>query len=153
MIQKEKPVSANHEAERQIRRTLNSYCERIDSADFDGFARLFERGLWFMVDTPGVEPVLSWLEANIVLHDGKTHTRHEISNLDVEVTNDGHTAEFRCYVAIWQDLPASRPELMVHARFAGTFRLVDDQWWWSSHTMTPDFVGDLSQHIRGSATA
>ena len=121
-------MSANQEAERQIRRTLNSYCERIDSADFDGFARLFERGRWFMVDTPGAEPVLSWLEANIVLHDGKTHTRHEISNLDVEVTNDGHTAEFRCYVAIWQDLPASRPELTVHARFAGTFRLVDDQW-------------------------
>jgi 3-phenylpropionate/cinnamic acid dioxygenase small subunit len=153
MIREEESVSANLEAERQIRRTLNSYCERIDSADFDGFARLFERGCWFMVDTPGVEPVLSWLEANIVLHDGKTHTRHEISNLDVEVTNDGHTAEFRCYVAIWQDLPASRPELMVHARFAGTFRLVDDQWWWCSHTMTPDFVGDLSQHIRGSATA
>jgi hypothetical protein len=146
-------MPADLEAEGHVRRTLNSYCESFDRGDFEKFASLFERGQWFMVDAPGAEAVLTWLRTNIVLHDGETLTRHDISNLDVEVVDDHGVAQFRCHVAIWQILPARPPRLMVLGRWAGEFRLVDDTWWWSSHTAVVDYSGDLSQHIKGFAAA
>jgi hypothetical protein len=142
-------VAETYEAEHQIRRTLHRYCETIDSADFDGFAELFEAGQWFMVSEPGAQAVRDWLDAHIVLYEGRTHTRHEIANLIVDSSDAGDTADFRCYVTIWQDVPPAQPELIAHVRFRGSFGLIDGQWRWRTHSIEEDFRSDLSRHIKG----
>lgn len=142
-------MSASHHTEQQIRETLHRYCEAIDGADFGAFADIFRNGRWFMADKYGSAPVRAWLDKNIVLYDGRTYTRHEIANLIVESGEGSDEASFRCYVAIWQDLPQEVPRLLVHASFSGSFRLLDGQWWWQDHVMNPAYAADLTSHIIG----
>lgn len=144
------PVPVTYEVEQQIKLALHKYCESIDTADFDAFAALFERGRWFMVPQPGSQPVRDWLDQHIVLYDGHTYTRHEISNLSIEPTDSPDEAAFNCYVTIWQDLPQEPPKLMVHARFDGSFQRSGEAWWWSTHALTEHYRGDLSGHIKGA---
>lgn len=143
------PITVSYEVEQQIKLTLHKYCEAIDTADFDGFAALFERGRWFMVSQPGSQPVRDWLDERIVLYDGHTYTRHEISNLSVRPTESPDDVAFNCYVAIWQDLPGESPKLMVHVRFDGSFHRSGETWWWATHTAAEQYAGDLSGHIKG----
>lgn len=145
-------MSAKHHTEQQIRQTLHEYCEAMDDANFDAFATVFEHGQWFMVNEPGSAPIRAWLDQNIVLYDGRTFTRHEVTNLVVESSEDSDQARFRCYIAIWQDLPDEAPRLLVHARFSGSFRRLDGQWWWHKHVMSPSYTADLSSHIKGAGS-
>lgn len=141
------PVS--YEVEQQVELTLHKYCEAIDTADFAGFAALFERGRWALAPQPGSQAVRDWLDERIVLYDGNTHTRHEMSNVSVHAAETPDEAAFTCYIAIWQDLPGEPPKLMAHARFDGTFRRSGETWWWSTHELTVQYAGDLSGHIKG----
>lgn len=141
-------MSASHHTEQLIRETLHSYCEAIDGAHFDAFAGIFQHGRWFMADEVGSASVREWLNRHVVLHDGRTLTRHEIANITVQSEEGSDEALFRCYVAIWQDLPDEVPRLLVHANFSGTFRLVDGRWWWRDHVMNPLYTADLASHIR-----
>lgn len=141
--------TVSYEVEQQIKLTLHKYCEAIDTADFDAFAALFERGRWFMVSEPGSQPVRDWLDEYIVLYDGHTHTRHEITNLSVLPTGSPDETAFNCYVTIWQDLPETPPKLMAHVRFDGSFQRSEQSWWWTTHTATVQYAGDLGGHIKG----
>lgn len=143
------PVTVGYEVEQQIKLTLHRYCETIDTADFDAFAALFERGRWFMVSQPGSQPVRDWLDEYIVLYDGHTYTRHEISNLSIQPTDSPDEVAFNCYVTIWQDLPGEPPKLLAHARFDGSFQRSGETWWWYTHALTVQYAGDLSGHIKG----
>lgn len=142
-------MSATIEAEHAIRTVLHQYCDYFDTAHFEAFAALFERGRWFMVQEPGSGPVCDWINDNVVLYDGRPLTRHEITNLVVDTPATSGDVRFRCYVAIWQHLPAEAPRLLAHARFSGTFHRHEGGWHWREHTMSADYAGDLSTHIRG----
>jgi 3-phenylpropionate/cinnamic acid dioxygenase small subunit len=144
------PVLASNEAVQQITQALYRYCESIDNADFGAFAALFERGHWFLAPQPGSQSVRAWLDEHVMLYDGHTYTRHEITNLAITGTEDGDATTFACYLAIWQDLPEHEPRLMVHAQFSGSFQRADATWWWSTHAADLRYVGDLSGHIKGS---
>lgn len=146
-------MAASHDAEREVRAVLHRYCEAMDDADFDAFAALFAHGRWFMVDEPGSAPVREWLDRNIVLHDGRTLTRHEIVNLTVQAEEGSDEAGFRCYATIWQDLPGTVPHLLAHVRFSGSFHLLDGTWWWRDHEMTATYTADLSSHIDGASAS
>lgn len=142
-------MSVAEDAEQQVRTTLHSYCDTFDRADFEAFAALFEQGRWFMVGEPGAEPVVEWINKNIVLYEGRPLTRHEVTNLIVEPGEGPDEVGFRCYIAIWQHLPDALPKLLAHARFRGTFRQSGGHWRWHEHAMEGDYAGDLSTHING----
>ena len=145
------PVS--HETGQQIQSTLLEYCEAIDRADFAALAALFEHGRWFIMDEPGSAPMRAWLDEHIILYDGQTRTRHELSNVSVEPGERPDAVAFRCYVTIHQYQPSGPPQLLAHVRFHGTFVEREGRWWWSEHEMIADYAGDLGGHIRGGLAA
>jgi 3-phenylpropionate/cinnamic acid dioxygenase small subunit len=140
------PVS--YETEQAVRSTLHQYCEAIDTADLEGFAALYEHGHWFLVPEPGAKPVFDWLSKYTILYDGKTFTRHELSNLQVEGSDSADEVTFKCYLTIWQDLPGKEPLLVAHVRFYGSFRQLDGKWWLNTHSAESDYQGDFSGHVR-----
>lgn len=139
--------------EQQVRATLHKYCTAFDEADFKAFAALFEKGRWFMVSRSGSEAVFEWIAEHVLLYDGRPLTRHEITNVLVAAGEHPDEASFSCYVAIWQHLPDTTPQLLTHARFSGTFRQSGTGWWWDQHVMTADYAGDLGHHIKGGLSA
>ena len=142
-------TSIQNEPEQKISATLEQYCRTFDDARFEAFAALFQHGRWFMVAHPGSRPVLRWIDQHVVLYDGRPLTRHQIGDLIVSAGSDPDEAAFRCGIVITQQLPGVSERLLARARFSGTFRRLDDGWWWHEHAMEPEEAGDLSTHIRG----
>ncbi|HEY5332100.1 MAG TPA: nuclear transport factor 2 family protein [Solirubrobacterales bacterium] len=141
-------MHARYETHREIERILYRYCTAIDTADFDSFAGLFAKGQWFMVDRAGSEPVREWLEENVILYDGQTRMKHQLTNLVIDEDEDGEGASFTCYISLWQGLKDFPVQPIFYGRFRGTFARVDGEWWWKSLDVTSDLVGDMSHHIK-----
>ena len=136
---------ATHQA---IERTLYRYCAAIDSSDYETFAGLFKHGQWFMVDHPGPEPVRKWLEENVLLYDGRTMMRHQITNLQIDEEESGREASFTCCISLWQGLDDFPIQPIFFGRFSGTFALLDGEWWWQTNRVDADLVGVMSRHLR-----
>lgn len=139
----------SYASEKEIWRTLCAYCEGIDTADFDAVARLWKHGRWPFADEPGSEPMRRWLDDHVILYDGKTHTKHQLTNTVIDVDDEAGTATFTSYASIWQALPNFPLQALIYATFNGTFERLDGRWWWKTMQMVPDLINDTSWHVRG----
>ncbi len=139
------------EAECAIRRLMNDYCYLIDAGDIEGFAALFEHGSWSVVGEPagpavGATEVAERLKAVILYDGGVPHTKHCMSNLEINVENETR-ATARSYITVMQAVP---PELPLQAIFVGRyddlFECVDGTWRFVSRNIQGDLVGELRFH-------
>jgi len=139
------------EAMHEIRRLMNEYCYSIDRGDLDGFASLFANGSFEVIGDPsgpaqGTAAVRGILD-NVTLYDGKTHTKHVLSNVQIDVSENGESAVAESYITLYQALP---PDFPLQAIFIGhyhdRFQKVNGQWQFVSRRISPDLIGDLSRH-------
>ncbi len=110
------------EAKEAILRLMNEYCYRIDAGDREGFASLFEQGTFVLQGDPGggdtgTAAVLKMLE-NVILYDGKTHTKHVMSNVEIEIDASGDRATAQSYITVFQSVP---PNFPLQAIFIGHY--------------------------------
>jgi hypothetical protein len=134
--------------EAAIANLLADYCELFDAGDFEGFAKLFERGRWFATHAkgPGSAPVRRWCEDNVLLYDGLPHTKHVTTNL--HLTLDRDTANVRCYVTIWQGLRDFPLQAIFSGRYHDELARTEAGWHFVSRWALPDVIGDMSRHVR-----
>jgi hypothetical protein len=134
-----------------VLRLMNEYCYRIDAGDKAGFAALFEHGTFVLRGDPtggdsGTEAVLKMLE-NVILYDGKIHTKHVMSNVQIDIDASGDTANAQSYITVFQAVP---PDFPLQAIFIGhyydSFVKVASAWRFARREISPDLIGDLSFH-------
>ena len=140
------------DADRQsIERLLNDYCFRIDAGNLEAFANLFAHAVWEVVGDPagpdqGADAVRRTLE-NVILYDGKPLTKHVMTNVQIEIDEDGQRAQAQCYITVFQAVP---PDFPLQAIFAGHYRdqfeKIDGTWRFSERRISPDLIGDLGRH-------
>ena len=136
-----------------IKNIVLSYVELLDLGDLDGLAAVFRRAT---VHVPGLETELHGADAfkdfiarSVQLHDGIPSTKHVVSNLIVEIDDDGRSATARSYYTALQ----ARPELPLQPILAGRFhdRLArePDGWHIVDRTIYVDLIGDVRFHVMG----
>jgi hypothetical protein len=139
------------DAQEAILRLMNEYCYLIDAADMEGFAGLFEHGTFVLQGDPGggdtgTAAMLKMLE-NVILYDGKTHAKHVMSNVQIDVDPSGEKATAQSYITVFQGVP---PDFPLQAIFIGhyydTFEKAASGWRFVRREISPDLIGDLSFH-------
>ena len=94
----------------------------------------------------GSDAVLQALQ-NVTLYDGLTHTKHVLSNIDINVDESDTSATARSYVTLYQAVP---PDFPLQAIFIGNyndqFEKIDAVWRFKLRQISPDLIGDLSHH-------
>jgi hypothetical protein len=133
-------------AEADVERLLREYCRLIDDADLDGFALLFAHGTWCGIPGPGA--VRQWLQDNVVLHDGRTLTRHRLHGVAIDVAPSGDRASATCGITVTQHLDDG-PVLVTRNTYADRFVRLDGRWHFESRRITRREPGDDSRHRRG----
>lgn len=137
--------------ERAILKLMNDYCFLIDGGDLEGFAGLFSNGTWLLKGDPeggdtGAAEVLATLQ-NIALYEGKTHTKHVMSNVEIEIDQAAHRAEAQCYITVYQAVPPDFPlQPIFIGHYHDQFSCTDGDWHFTLREISPDLVGDLSRH-------
>lgn len=138
-------------AQESILALMNQYCYRIDAGDLQGFADLFSQGTWLVRGDPsggdtGSAKVMETLNS-IILYDGKPNTKHVMSNIQIEVNPDGHSAKAQCYITVNQAVPPDFPlQPIFIGHYYDSFHCVDGNWHFTLRDISPDLAGDLSRH-------
>ena len=139
-------------AEMQVEELLYAYAARIDAGDFAGVAELFREGAITLPDgtevARGYDAVLALYEGTTRRHDdGTPRTKHVVTNVVVEVADDGGSATARSYFTVLQATDELSLQVVVAGRYTDRFSPTDDGWAFAERTMHVDLVGDTSHHL------
>ena len=89
---------------------------------------------------------MEWYRASVAVENGQTGTRHVLTNLIIDVAEDGATAAARSYFTVLQcrrDFPL---QIVAAGRYHDRFRKVDGEWRFAEKILHGDFIGDISRH-------
>jgi uncharacterized protein (TIGR02246 family) len=143
--------ASDHE---QIRALVHAYAARVDTGDLDGVADLFAHATIVAGDGSrfsGRDTLRElWGHSVRLYDDGLPHVCHVISNVDVQVDDDGASATARSYVTVLQaiegELPLQPVAVSLHS---DTFAKVDGAWRFTERHDRQLLAGDLSHHVHG----
>jgi 3-phenylpropionate/cinnamic acid dioxygenase small subunit len=140
----------------EITNLIYRYAELIDAGDLDAVAELFAHGRICGVENgppetvfTGTAGVRKMYEMAVRIHDdGTPKTRHNTSNVQLEIDEDGGTARSTSYYCVTQATPELPLQVIVTGHYQDTFHRLDGVWWFDSRTMFVDQVGDVSHHLK-----
>lgn len=151
------------EARHEIEKLIYGYAEALDDGDLARVSQLFARAEvepqsgWVL---RGGDAVAEMFAKHTIFYDAKgpadpwapgakPHTRHCVTNLVIDVAEDGRSASAKSYVVVFQ----ARPELPLQAVFRNRYRdrfACEGGVWHFTHRemLHDDFgAGDTSQHL------
>ena len=140
-------------AQDDITRLIFAYCTGIDSGQLDDTARLFTKGTWYLNPaTPfkGFEDVSNFLHENVLLYNGVPGTRHVVSNLRIDLADDGQSAHAASYVIVYQTVDGSAPQIIFQGAYDDTFERSNGQWHFDERHIVTDGIGDMSKHLKAA---
>ena len=140
-------------ASEAITKLIYTYAERIDAGDFAGVAEVFAHAtLTFegFGDAVAGRDAIEALYARTTrrYEDGTPRTKHVMTNVMVDVADDGETASSRSYFTVLQAVPgefALQP--VIAGRYRHTYTRRDGRWEVATMHITIDLVGDLGHHM------
>jgi len=132
---------------------IYTYAERIDAGDFAGVGELLGHAT---MTFEGFDDAVAGAEAIEALYarttrryeDGTPRTKHVMTNVIVDVADDGTAASSRSYFTVLQAVPgllALQP--VIAGRYRHTFACVDGVWHVTTMHIVIDLVGDLGHHM------
>jgi ketosteroid isomerase-like protein len=140
-------------AEMAIASLIYTYAERIDAGDFAGIGELFAHAT---LTFEGFGDAVSGRDAIEALYmrstrrfeDGTPRTKHVMTNVIVEVAEDGGTAASRSYFTVLQAVPGALAlQPVIAGRYRHTYTHADGPWQVTTMHITIDLVGDLAHHM------
>ena len=136
-----------------ITKLIYTYAERIDAGDFAGVAEVFaDATLTF----EGFGDAVAGAEAIEALYtrttrryeDGTPRTKHVMTNVMVDVADDGETASSRSYFTVLQAVPGALAlQPIIAGRYRHTYAQVDGRWRVTTMHITIDLMGELAHHM------
>ncbi|MFL6206767.1 MAG: nuclear transport factor 2 family protein [Acidimicrobiales bacterium] len=135
----------------EIRNLLGQYCERIDTADFDGVGELFEHAA--LADEHGRElargsaAVRDFYRAGTLLHDGSPRTKHVVTNTVLDVSEGTDRAGARSSYVVLQQVGDGPLHPIITGRYHDSFERHDGRWRFAERRFLVDLVGDLRDHL------
>jgi ketosteroid isomerase-like protein len=136
-----------------IANLIYSYAERIDAGDFAGVAEIFAHATLtfegFGDAVSGQADVQSLYERTTRRYDdGTPRTKHVMTNVMVDVADDGSSATSRSYFTVLQAVPGALTlQPVIAGRYRNAYAHIDGRWRFSSMHIIIDLLGDLGHHM------
>jgi ketosteroid isomerase-like protein len=138
-----------------ITKLIYTYAERIDAGDFDGLGDLFAdatltfEGYGDDAAVTGKDAVTRLYERSTRRYENGTPcTKHVMTNVIVDVADDGDSANSRSYFTVLQAVPGALAlQPVIAGRYRHSYARNDDGWRVVSMHITIDLVGDLNHHM------
>ena len=137
------------QAYEEIRNLLGTYCEIMDSANWDALGAMFAEAR--VVDDKdreiavGKEAVTSLWSAMVHLYDGSPCTRHLVNGPIIEVQETSATC--RSSFLVTQKVPGGELVLVAAGRYHDRLAVRNGRWTFLERKFFLDQEGDLSKHL------
>lgn len=133
---------------------MYGYAECIDAGDFAGVAKLFEHG---EITVDGGTPPVTGSAAVQKLYEhttriypetGTPRTRHQCTNLIVDIDEAARRATARSSYTVLQQTPSLPLQPIIAGRYRDEFaRTASGEWHFTRRHIVVDLVGDISHHL------
>ena len=146
-------ASVQETAAEAITKLIYTYADRIDAGDFAGVAEVFAHAT---LTFEGFDDAVAGREAIEALYtrttrryeDGTPRTKHVMTNVMVDVADDGDTASSRSYFTVLQAVPGELAlQPVIAGRYRHTYIRADGRWRVASMHIAIDLMGDLGHHM------
>jgi ketosteroid isomerase-like protein len=136
-----------------VTKLIYSYAERIDEGDFAGVADVFEHAT---LTFEGFGDAISGREAIEKLYtsttrrydDGTPRTKHVMTNVIVDIADDGVGASSRSYFTVLQAVPGELAlQPVIAGRYRHTYEKVGGRWRVATMHIIIDLTGELGHHM------
>lgn len=136
-----------------ITNLIYSYAERIDEGDFAGVAEVLEHAT---LTFEGFGDAVSGRNAVEMLYthttrrydDGTPRTKHVMTNVIVQVADDGVHASSRSYFTVLQAVPGELAlQPVIAGRYRHTYDRVGGNWRVRTMHIIIDLTGELGHHM------
>ena len=131
---------------------LVDYCLTLDTGRIDDCAALFENaeftfeGFSTVHGSEGVKGVFGNI---IVYQDGTPRTRHLLTNVQIDVAEDGKSASSQSYLSVLQRADGTPLQPIFAGHYVDDFINVKGRWQFSRRYVQAPLFGDMSRHMRG----
>lgn len=135
----------------EITALICRYPDLIDAGDFDAVADLFAHATMRSGthSFAGRDELLSlWKNLVVTYEGGTTSTKHLVSNVVVQVDDDGVNASASSAVTVLQARPDFPLQVIATSRHHDRFEKVDGRWRFTERRDSTDLVGDMSRHTK-----
>jgi ketosteroid isomerase-like protein len=142
-------------SDRAIENLIASYAELVDHGDFAGVDVLLADATFTSAagSVTGRGAIEKMLRDNVIVYDdGTPRTKHVTTNIAIEVDEEAGTAVSRSYFTALQALPDLALQPIVSGSYQDRFERRDGQWRFVERRVRTDLVGDVSRHLRRSAS-
>jgi len=130
---------------------LNEYAQRLDAGDLDGVAELFAAAEVSSTRHDrvlrGTAEVRTVYDPVILYDDGTPGTVHQLTNVTIEVDDNGTAARSRCYFTVLQVTGQGLHPILA-GEYRDEFARVGGVWCFTAREFAPMLFGDLSRHMR-----
>jgi hypothetical protein len=154
-------MTHTHEDVLAVTNTLNTYAWLNDEGDWPGVAQLLSGATLQLFRGPdalpsdvfaGREQIAGFYDT-VQVHDGGPCTRHLITNVVIEMGEDGVSAQTWAYFTVIQSLPDFPLQPIVSGRYRDAFAKGDDGWHFTRKEIFVDHTGDVSRHAPAPTAA
>ena len=140
----------------EIANLIAEYAFATDDGDFAALGSLFTDGSFQLNDGPpahGAEAVTALAHRVLQTYpDGTPRTRHVTTNLLIDADERAGTARSRSYFTVFQSLPDLPLQPIAAGNYQDRFtRDGDGTWCFAERSVSTDFTGDTSHHVRPAA--
>ncbi len=136
----------------EIMSLLNRYSHTVDGGDIDGFVALYDKGEWYVADTPpnrGSKAVFDNVLSKVIIYaDGTPRTRHVNSNIELQIDEKDGTAAGQRYVTVLQQTDSLPLQAIFSGHYHDEFVKENGKWRFAKTVIHRPLVGDISQHLR-----
>src|SRR5690349_11935113 len=132
-------TAADYEA---IRALVHEYAFRLDAGDLDGLAQLFAHAELGSSVRPermrGAEQARSYYRGVILYDDGTPRTMHVITNVTIDIDDDGTRASARSYFTVQQTVDGFGLQPIIGGSYRDRFEKADGAWRFTERIIHPD---------------
>jgi ketosteroid isomerase-like protein len=140
-------------AAEEITKLIYTYAEQIDAGDFAGVGELLGHTT---MTFEGFDDAVTGRQAIEGLYtrttrryeDGTPRSKHVMTNVIVDVADDGNRASSRSYFTVLQAVPGALAlQPVIAGRYRHTYQRVEGQWRIATMHIIIDLTGDLGHHM------
>jgi 3-phenylpropionate/cinnamic acid dioxygenase small subunit len=141
------------EARHEIENLMFRYAHAIDAGRFEDIADLFSQGRILGPDGKlagiGYNGVLALYQQSTRLYppDNTPKTQHVISNIHLQLAEDGLSANAEASFTVMQQLEDFPLQVIIAGSYRDRFRNTESGWIFEERQMLPRLFGDLSRHL------
>jgi ketosteroid isomerase-like protein len=136
-----------------ITELIYTYAERIDAGDFAGVAKVFQHAT---LTFEGFGDAISGADAIQALYErttrryenGTPQTKHVMTNVVVDLSEDGTSATSRSYFTVLQAVPGALTlQPVIAGRYRNSYACVESEWRFTAVHIIIELMGDLAHHM------